>query len=308
MPQPTSPGEGEDPQLGPEPEPQAEPQPEPVPEPAPEPAAPGHQLDVDLPMAQWSAAQVAAWIACVLGLPADSEAVTALREDFEEEELHGGGDLRWGEELEEIDAKQLHRVLRQARVPDPRDAAEKLVTARDTIAAARSPEVPEAQTPLSTRWDVVLTSPSAEDRRATLQATLDGWRPQRWTIEPQELGHGGSGAVFKALDSRLGVVAIKFTHSEDPRKLEREAALMQRVAHAHVCQLYEYHVSEDRQLCGMVLELCSGGTLREAIRGASDGSGRLREFSVTRLAVHLLSALIHMHRQDVIHRDLKPVT
>ncbi|MGB2262437.1 MAG: FAD-dependent monooxygenase, partial [Candidatus Puniceispirillaceae bacterium] len=37
--------------------------------------------------------------------------------------------------------------------------------------------------------------------------------------------------------------------------LEREAALMQRVAHERVCKLYEYHFSSDRQLCAMVMEL-----------------------------------------------------
>ena len=83
MPQSASPGEGEQSQLEAGPQPEPEPEPQAQPEPEPEPAAPGHQLDVDMPMAQWSATQVAAWIADVLGLPDDSEAVTALREDFE---------------------------------------------------------------------------------------------------------------------------------------------------------------------------------------------------------------------------------
>ena len=268
----------------------------------PEPQPPPTCVDVALSMAQWSAAQAAGWIARELELPEDSEAVAALRDEFERDELHG--DLRWGEELAEISVKQLLRVLRQAGVPDPREAATTLVAARDAIAAAQSPGVPEAQTPLSTRWGRMLASPRAEDRRAALQAALDGWRPQRWIIEPQELGHGGSGVVFKALDSRLGVVAIKFVYSEEVQKLEREAALMQRVAHDRICRVYEYHVAQDRRLGGMILELCTGGTLREAIRGAPDG--RLREFSVSRLAVHLLSALVHMHKRDVIHRDIKP--
>eukprot|EP01043_Picozoa_sp_COSAG02_P088013 COSAG02_NODE_25191_length_666_cov_0.992945_1_plen_181_part_10 len=181
-------------------------------------------------------------------------------------------------------------MLRRAGVPNPRDATSALIRAREAIATAASPAVPEAQTPLSTRWDAVITSPHAEDRRSSLQAALDKWRPQRWTIETQELGHGGSGAVFKALDSRLGVVAIKFTHSEELRKHERDAALMQRVAHAHVCRLYEHYIEQQSGLCGMIMELCTGGSLSEAIRGAPDGSGRLREFSVTRLAVHMLLA------------------
>ena len=83
---------------------------EPEPEAQPEPAAPGHQLDVDLPMAQRSAAQVAAWIAHVLELPEDGVAATALRVEFEAYELDG-------EELEAISAKQLQAVLRRAGVP-----------------------------------------------------------------------------------------------------------------------------------------------------------------------------------------------
>ena len=269
------------------------PVPESEPEPEPEPA-----FD-NVPMVRWSAAHTAAWIARVLALPKNGKAVTAVRAEFEADELDG-------KELEAISAKHLQGVLRRAGIPNPRDATSALIRAREAIAPAASPAVPEAQTPLSTRWDAVITSPHAEDRRSSLQAALDKWRPQRWTIETQELGHGGSGAVFKAIDSRLGVVAIKFTHSEEPRKHEREAALMQRVAHAHVCRLYEHYIEQQSGLCGMIMELCTGGSLSEAIRGAPDGSGRLREFSVTRLAVHMLLALVHMHKQDVIHRDLKP--
>ena len=95
--------------------------------------------------------------------------------------------------------------------------------------------------------------------------------------------------MFRSTDTRLGEIAIKFSHSDEPRKLEREAALMQRVAHERVCRLYEHHVSEDGQLFGMVLELLGKGCLAQRIQEATDG--RLREFEVVQMAFDVLSAL-----------------
>ena len=63
MPQSTSPGEGEQPPL------EAGLEPAPEPDLAPEPAAPRHQLDVDLPMAQRSAAQVRTRLKSPSGAP-----------------------------------------------------------------------------------------------------------------------------------------------------------------------------------------------------------------------------------------------
>eukprot|EP01046_Picozoa_sp_COSAG06_P019201 COSAG06_NODE_1362_length_9703_cov_30.651708_5_plen_144_part_00 len=95
-------------------------------EPEPEPA------DVDdLPMVRRSAAQAAVWIARVLALPEDGEVATALRVEFEADELDG-------QELEAISTKQLRAVLRRAGVPKEREAE---IRAREAIAAAESPAV-----------------------------------------------------------------------------------------------------------------------------------------------------------------------
>ena len=77
--------------------------------------------------------------------------------------------------------------------------------------------------------------------------------------------------MFQSSDSRLGQVAIKFSHSDEPRKLEREVALMQRVAHDRICRLYERHVSTDGQLFGMVMELLEMGNLAQRIKDSKDG-------------------------------------
>ena len=107
--------------------------------------------------------------------------------------------------------------------------------------------------------------------------------------------------MFASSDSRLGSVAIKFTLGEEQKKLEREAALMQRVAHQHVCKLFEHHVSADGQLFGMVMELLESGSLAQRIKESADG--RIREFEVIQIAFDILAGLAHMHGKGVIHRD-----
>eukprot|EP01045_Picozoa_sp_COSAG04_P036375 COSAG04_NODE_8822_length_927_cov_1.364734_1_plen_204_part_01 len=146
------------------------------------------------------------------------------------------------------------------------------------------------------------STPSPE-RRASLQAVLDAWRSGRWVLA-EELGHGSSGVVLRSSDTRLGQVAIKFTHGADPQTLEREAALMQRVAHPHICKLYEHRASSDGQLFAMVVELLHGGSLAGRIKEGQDG--RVREFEVIRMAFDILAGLGHMHTMGVIHRDGPP--
>ena len=166
-----------------------------------------------------------------------------------------------------------------------------------------SPRVSEAATPPSHRWEPLLASDGPE-RRAALQGALDGWHSGRWVIKEEALGRGSSGAVFESSDSHLGSVAIKFSHNTEPRKLVREAALMQRVAHERVCKLYEYHVADEGRLMGMVMELLEKGNLAQRIKSSLDG--HIREFEVIQVAFDVLSALESMHGHGVIHRDLKP--
>ena len=168
-----------------------------------------------------------------------------------------------------------------------------------------SPRVAEAPTPRSARWGALLADPTAtQELAAAAQEALNSWRPQRWKLATPLLGRGGGGVVFRSSDSDLGTVALKFAHSDEPRKLEREVRLMRRVAHPHVCDLREHHISADGKLFCMVLELLDGGNLEQAIKQAPDK--RLREFEVVRMAFDVLAALSCVHGKNVIHRDIKP--
>ncbi len=147
-----------------------------------------------------------------------------------------------GDELDDVTERRLRRLLRGIVDTDPAEAARKVIEARDSL-LGESPS--EAPTPPSMRWGPLLSTSSAE-RQTALQGSLDAWHSGRWELG-QELGSGSSGAVLLSADMRLGRVAIKFTHNEDRKKLDREAALMQKVAHERICHLYEHHISADEQ-------------------------------------------------------------
>jgi hypothetical protein len=210
-------------------------------------------------MHAWSVEETVQWVEGVLELPSTDSTVSAeLRERFEEEDVDG----TWMAALI-TKPKRLKKLLKEV-LPmgdvDAAAAAERLLEASEQLrhhqaSASASSPVPEARTPVSVRWGVLLATGGPE-RCASLQAVADEWQAGRWILDQEVLGQGGGGAVFSSSDSRHAParVAIKFIHQDEPQKIAREAALYQRVAHEHICKLHEHHVSPDGLLCGMVLE------------------------------------------------------
>ena len=138
---------------------------------------------------------------------------------------------------------------------------------------------------------------------ALLQAQLDCWRPRRWVLQ-HELGRGGSGLVLRATDSRLTAVAIKFrlVTTDSHEKVEREAAILQRVRHPHVCAVEEYNYFEAVGLFAVVMELLEG-TLQQRLE--AQPAGKLGQHEVARITFQLLQALQHVHDKAMVHRDVK---
>eukprot|EP01047_Picozoa_sp_COSAG01_P087612 COSAG01_NODE_20235_length_964_cov_1.375723_2_plen_206_part_01 len=186
---------------------------------------------------EWDEAQVQHWLGS-LGLAGS----VAVQQAFAAE-----GEVD-GEELVSLTLKRARRILR-AEVPlqDSAALAQAIITKRDALIALSAPAVvSEAPTPRSTRyWRQLLFDPARQvQRHAALQAAADAWHPKRWTLEQVALGNGSSGVVFACTDRQLGQVAIKFSYAEEPQKLEREAALMQRVAHENICALRAHRLLE----------------------------------------------------------------
>jgi serine/threonine protein kinase len=129
----------------------------------------------------------------------------------------------------------------------------------------------------------------------------------------QELGRGGMGVVYKAFDRsradmRERYVAIKVLNEEFKRHplavraLQREARKAQKLAHPNVVTVHD--CDRDRGNVYMVMELLSGRSLDQVIRG--DGKGGIPVHRALEIVKCLGAALSYAHEQDIIHCDFKP--
>jgi S1-C subfamily serine protease/tRNA A-37 threonylcarbamoyl transferase component Bud32 len=123
----------------------------------------------------------------------------------------------------------------------------------------------------------------------------------------RQLGRGGMGAVYEAVDERLSrTVALKETLAESDelkRAFDREARLLANLRHPALPKVIDHFSENDGQF--LVMEFIPGLDLGELL------ARRARPFSpaeVLRWADDLLDALdyLHTHEPPVIHRDIKP--
>ncbi len=121
------------------------------------------------------------------------------------------------------------------------------------------------------------------------------------------LGSGGMGVVLRGLDTQLcRPVAIKLLNrvlsssAVARQRFMREARAAAAINHTNVVTIYA--VEEYRNTPVIVMELVSGGTLRDRIQKA----GRLEPFEVLRISTQVAAGLAAAHAQGVIHRDVKP--
>ena len=122
-----------------------------------------------------------------------------------------------------------------------------------------------------------------------------------------QLGSGGMGAVYEAVDQRLdATVAIKETFSVDNRlrrQFEQEARLLAQLHHPNLPRVSDYFTEEGRAF--LVMQFIAGNDLAQII---SQQPGPFPTNQVIAWADQLLDALIYLHTRDrqIIHRDIKP--
>jgi serine/threonine protein kinase len=126
------------------------------------------------------------------------------------------------------------------------------------------------------------------------------------------IGEGGMGAVYRALDTRLGrTVALKTvitTHAgaafnqELRQRFMREALAVSKVEHRNVVQVIDFGVAEDGTPY-LVMEYLRGGDLATLLK---DSPGLLPIEQVADIMLNVCAALRACHQQGIVHRDLKP--
>jgi two-component system LytT family response regulator len=122
----------------------------------------------------------------------------------------------------------------------------------------------------------------------------------------EEIGHGGMGVVYRALDTTLGrEVALKvlsLAAGRDPeqeRRLKVEARAAASLAHPAVSVVYEIDEAEGATFIAM--ELVRGRPLAALLAGAPMEPERALD-----LAIEVAEGLAEAHARGVVHRDLKP--
>lgn len=123
----------------------------------------------------------------------------------------------------------------------------------------------------------------------------------------EQIGMGGMAIVYKAVDMRTGHnVAIKVLRPEFNKDMEfvsrfqREAEAASKMTHHNIVNLLD--VGMDGENRYLVMEYVEGKTLKEVIQERGKLSGPL----ASQIAIRILSALEHAHRNGIIHRDIKP--
>jgi Tol biopolymer transport system component/aminoglycoside phosphotransferase (APT) family kinase protein len=121
-----------------------------------------------------------------------------------------------------------------------------------------------------------------------------------------ELGRGGMGTVYRAVDTRLQrQVALKLLpdevadDEEAVARFQREARLLAALNHFNIAALYDLERADGRWC--IVLELVEGDDLSDRLR-----AGPLPVDEALQVARQVAEALEAAHARGVVHRDLKP--
>jgi WD40 repeat protein len=124
----------------------------------------------------------------------------------------------------------------------------------------------------------------------------------------RELGRGGFGVVFLAVDARVGRrVALKVPRAEmllgdgARRRFMREAKAAGALEHPNLIPLHE--VGEDGPVCYIASAFCDGPNLASWV---ADRERPVGEFEAAALIEGLARGVEHAHRRGVLHRDIKP--
>jgi serine/threonine-protein kinase len=123
----------------------------------------------------------------------------------------------------------------------------------------------------------------------------------------EELGKGGMGKVYKAVDTKINEkIALKLIKSEiasDKKSLERfgnELKLARKITHKNVGKMFD--INEEAGTHYITMEYVSGQDLKALMKQ----TGQLTIGTSISISKQICEGLTEAHKLGVVHRDLKP--
>mmetsp|Transcript_86472 Transcript_86472/g.242026 ORF Transcript_86472/g.242026 Transcript_86472/m.242026 type:complete len:655 (+) Transcript_86472:138-2102(+) len=123
-------------------------------------------------------------------------------------------------------------------------------------------------------------------------------------ILDKRIGKGSYATVWKGhVDGGDEVVAVKVVSRQtvtETAQLRQEVDVLRRISHANIVRFCDLKKSASHYY--LVLEYCAGGDLSQFLRER----GRVQESHARKFLTQITAGLGVLHRENVIHRDLKP--
>lgn len=201
-----------------------------------------------------------------------------------------------------------HALLSDSRDKQALIAASRFVPVRKM--AAGEPSAPERLGRASRNIPRGSAAPSVIARHITRPGlVLDAGTilANRYFIQA-EVGRGGLGIVYRALDRVLGeVVAIKVLRPELAlaagggfEQLKRELRITRRLSHRNIVRTYD--IGETEEAPFLTMEYVDGASLATVIASR----GPLSRDATLAMAKQMFGALSVAHEHGIVHGDLKP--
>ena len=121
----------------------------------------------------------------------------------------------------------------------------------------------------------------------------------------EKVGAGGQGAVYKAIDSKLGrTIVIKVLPPEltareaNLKRFEREARLASSLDHPNICTIFD--LDEVDGVHFIAMQHVEGKNVRQLVAGRP-----LELKSALQIALQVVDALAAAHNRGIVHRDIK---
>ena len=121
----------------------------------------------------------------------------------------------------------------------------------------------------------------------------------------EKIGKGTYGDVFLAQDRKTRFLCVikalskkKIKEMQLEEHVFREIKIQFYLKHRHLTSLFG--VFDDKNKIYLIMEYLPDGNM------ASNGKKKIKENEAAYLLQQVCEGLLHMHREDIIHRDIKP--